>query len=439
MCLYLVQALSKLEWKERPRLWLVTQGAQAVLDLQKTPTSPAQATLWGFGRVIAREHSEFWGGLIDLDPAEDVERSAQSLVTEVLAPDQETELAFRGGERYVARLTRLPHSRSSTDGLHLRADSTYLMTGGLGDVGVQVAHWMVQQGARRLILMGRTPLPPRSEWKHVDPASSIGRKIAAVESLEASGASIHLAAIDLTDEHQLVKFIETFRSENWPAIRGVFHAAAVIEDRLLINLDAGAFRAVLRPKAVGAWLLHRLFTDVDYFVMFSSVGALLGQAGQSNYAAANAFLDALAHYRQGIGKAGVSINWGAWRGLGFAASSGGQQTITYLEAQGMSSFSAEDGLKAMKMILEGNHAQVAVMPANWTVFRHRHQDDPIPVSPLLSAFLSRLELEPASKKSSKEDGVRERLLNAVPEEQGELLRNMYRNRLPAHSGCLRQK
>jgi NAD(P)-dependent dehydrogenase (short-subunit alcohol dehydrogenase family)/acyl carrier protein len=420
--LYLVQALSKLEWNERPRLWLVTKGAQAVLDLQVEPISPTQATLWGFGRVIAREHSEFWGGLIDLDPAGDTDQSVQSLMTEVMAAEKETELAFRSGERYVARLARLPRSISSTDSFHLRADSTYLITGGLGDVGIQVAHWMIQQGARRLILMGRTPLPPRAEWNQADPVSAIGRKIAAVESLEASGASVHLAAIDLTDEHQLVKFIETFQSENWPTIRGVFHAAAVIEDRLLVNLDADALRTVLRPKAVGAWLLHRLFKDVDYFVMFSSVGALLGQAGQSNYAAANAFLDALAHYRQGMGQSGVSINWGAWRGLGFASTSGGQQTITYLEAQGMSSFSAEDGLKAMHMILDGNQTQVAVMPANWTVFRQAHQDDPIPMPPLLSTLLSDLELEPASKKSAKEDGIREHLLNAVPEEQGELLK-----------------
>ena len=368
-----------------------------------------------------------------------MDHSVQFLITEVISPDTGTELAFRSGERYVARLARLPRSISSTVSFHLRADSTYLITGGLGDVGIQVAHWMVQQGARRLILMGRTPLPPRTQWQKVDSASAIGRKIAAVESLEASGASVHLAEIDLTDEHQLIKFIETFQSENWPAIRGVFHAAAVIEDRLLVNLDADAFSAVLRPKAVGAWLLHRLFTDVDYFVMFSSVGALLGQAGQSNYAAANAFLDALAYYRQGMGQTGVSINWGAWRGLGFAASSGGQQTITYLEAQGMSSFSAEDGLNAMRIILEGKHAQVAVMPANWTIFRQAHQDDPIPVSPLLSTLLSKLELEPASKKSSKEDGVRERLLNAVPEEQGELLKNMYRKRLPVHSAYLHQK
>ena len=420
--LYLVQELSKLEWKERPRLWLVTQGAQAVLGSQSTLISPAQATLWGFGRVIAREHSEFWGGLIDLDPAEDAKHMEQSLVTEVMAPDQETEVAFRGGQRYAARLTRLPRLASHTSPFHWRTDGTYLITGGLGDIGIQVAHWMVHQGARRLILMGRTPLPPRSEWKHVNPTSLIGRKVTAVRSLEALGASIHVAAVDVADEEQLAVFIETFQNENWPAIRGVIHAAAVIEDRLLLNLNPDALRSVLRSKSIGAWSLHRAFKDVDCFVMFSSLGALLGQAGQSSYAAANVFLDGLAYYRQGMGKAGISINWGAWRGLGFAASSGGQQTITYLESQGVNSFSAEDGLKAMRMIMEGNHAQVAVIPGDWTVFSQAHQDDPIPISPLLSTLLSIPEQEQASKKSSKEDGIREYLLNAVPEEQDELLR-----------------
>jgi acyl carrier protein len=177
---------------------------------------------------------------------------------------------------------------------------------------------------------------------------------------------------------------------------------------------------------MGAWSLHRLFTHVDCFVMFSSMGALLGQAGQSNYAAANAFLDALVHYRRQQNKAGSSINWGAWSGLGFAASSGGQQTITKLESQGMSSFSAEDGLKSLKMILDGDRRQVAVMPTNWTVFNQAHKDDTIPVSSLLSDLILIKEIEQTREdKAGKKlmgTSFRERLLSAAPEEKGELLK-----------------
>jgi myxalamid-type polyketide synthase MxaD len=423
--LYLVRALAQQEWKERPRLWLVTQGAQPVIDSQNGQISPVQAALWGFGRVIAKEHPELWGGLIDLDPAEDADHSGQLLGREATMPDHETELAFRSGERYVARLVRLPRSISNPSSFHWRADSSYLITGGLGDIGSQVVQWMVRQGARRLILMGRTPLPPRSEWKQVDQASSVGRKVALIQSLEALGASVHLAAVDVADEEQLAKFVETFRDENWPPIRGVIHTAATIEDNLLLNLDTDALRSVLRSKAIGAWSLHRLFKDLDCFVMFSSLGSLLGQAGQSNYAAANAFLDALAYYRQGQNKAGLSINWGAWRGLGFAATSGGQRTILQLEAEGMSSFAAEDGLKAMMRILQGNQPQVVVTPANWAVFNQAHKDDPTPVSPLVSDLTSNTGMDQFSEvgvgKKTREVSFHERLLDAPSEEQYELL------------------
>ena len=135
---------------------------------------------------------------------------------------------------------------------------------------------------------------------------------------------MHLASVDVADEAQISAFLQEFGAEGWPPIRGVVHAAGVLQDGLLLQLDQAALNTVLRPKMMGGWLLHRLLEDapLDFFVLFSSAGSLLGQPGQGNYAAANAFLDALAHHRKAQGRPALSVNWGAWADLGFADTAG---------------------------------------------------------------------------------------------------------------------
>jgi myxalamid-type polyketide synthase MxaE and MxaD len=252
----------------------------------------------------------------------------------------------------------------------LRLNAAYLITGGLGGIGVEVARWLARQGARRLILLGRTPLPPRARWGQIQETRE-QRMIQAVRGLEAMGVDVHYAAIDVADEEQLRSFLDQYRLDGWPPIRGIVHAAGVIDDRMLTALAAESLRAVMRPKATGGWLLHRLFEDqpLDFFVLFSSVGSLIGQVGQGSYAAANAVLDALAHYRRARGLPAVSINWGAWNGLGFAATGGGRRVIDHLNAQGMIGFSARRGLEALAQVLQSERPQVVVQPIDWARLR----------------------------------------------------------------------
>ena len=284
--------------------------------------------------------------------------------------DGEDQLAYRGGQRYAARLVRFQSQRSTFGRERLRPDAAYLITGGLGGIGLEIAQWLAQQGARRLILMGRTPLPPRAEWDQIQDARPL-RMTHAVRELEARGVSVHYVAVDVADEAQLRSFLDRYRLEGWPPIRGIIHAAGVIDDRMLTQLDAASLRAVMRPKAIGGWLLHRMFENqpLDFFVLFSSVGSLLGQVGQGSYAAANAFLDALAHYRHARGLPALSINWGAWTGLGFAATAGGQRVIKHLETQGVAGFSAKQGLAALARLLSSEATQAVVLPIDWAKLR----------------------------------------------------------------------
>ncbi|GIL13953.1 MAG: polyketide synthase [Chloroflexota bacterium] len=420
--LHVVQLVAQLNEAEKPRLWLVTRGAQAVIE-GTAPRSVIQSLVWGFGRVVAEEQRELWGGLVDLSPQMAADEAANWLWQQVQNRDGEDQVAFYEGQRYAARLVRAPRPTQTLPPQRFRADASYLITGGLGGIALRVARWMVENGARRLILVGRTPLPPRAEWLSTDPDSLAGRRIAAVRELESLGASVHLAALDVADEPQLRAFLKQYRREGWPPIRGVMHTAAVIEDRLIAQLDREAFPAVLKPKVLGSWLLHQYLDDLDFFVLFSSLGAVLGQTGQGNYAAANVFLDALAYHRRGQGQPALSINWGGWAELGLAMTSGAQRTIQYLEQQGINSFTPEQGIAALEYLmrrqLDGVGApQAAVMPVNWQTFRE------VRLAASQSRLLADLTAAPgvsAADAGSASGAIRADLLAVEPEQRREVL------------------
>lgn len=421
--LLLVQELARTEARDLPRLWLVTRGAQAAGE-ESAPLDVAQSPLWGLGRVIAHEHPTLWGGLVDLEPSASLS-AAEQLSEEISAPDGEDQLAFRQGRRYVARLVRKRRAAANKPSLRWRPDGSYLISGGLGDLGLLVARWMVEQGARRLILLARTKLPPRSNWNSIEIGSRLAHQIVAIRRLEALGASVHLAPVDVADEAQLSGFLDKFRSQGWPPIRGVVHAAGVLQDGLLVQLDAAQLNMVLRPKMVGGWLLHRLLKDapLDFFVLFSSAGSLLGQAGQGNYAAANAFLDALAHHRKAQGQPAMSINWGAWGDLGFADTAGGKRLAARLALLGISSMTAEQALEVLKRLLGQDSSQVVAVPVNWRQYREFY---PVGSEPALLSQLAHEEAEVpqhADRPGAKIGLTSAALLAAAPAERHQLLQS----------------
>jgi acyl transferase domain-containing protein/acyl carrier protein len=428
--LHLVQELAGMESRDLPSLWLVTRGAQAAGE-EPLPLAVAQSPLWGLGRVIAQEHPMLWGGLVDLERTASLrDPAAQQLWEEISNPDGEDQLAFRQGRRYVARLVRKRRSATQEPPLRWRPDGSYLISGGLGDLGLLVARWMVEQGTRRLILLGRTKLPPRSSWSSVETGSRLAHQIAAIRELEALGASVHLASVDVADEAQLSGFLDEFRREGWPPIRGVVHAAGVLQDELLVQLDAAQLNTVLRPKVMGGWLLHRMLKDapLDFFVLFSSAGSLLGQPGQGNYAAANAFLDALAHHRKSQGQPAMSINWGAWANLGFADTAGGKRLAARLALLGISNMASEQALEVLQRLLGQESTQVVAVPVDWRKYRESY---PAGSEPPLLSQLAREEADvprqtdrPGEKRGltyaallAAEPGERHQLLQAYLSEQ----------------------
>lgn len=359
----LVQELVKRN--QSPRLWLMTEGVHQIGGEDTTPVVVAQSLLWGVGRALAHEHPALWGGLVDVQAGCDLTLLAHQLLQPANGEDM---LALRGDQVFAARLER--SSRTwSTNSLNLNPEASYLITGGLGALGLACAKHLAQHGARHLVLVGRTPLPPYAEWDRLQPGSQAAERVAALRELDAMGCRVSLPTLDVANETQVQTFITSFLEEGNPPIRGVIHAAGYRQTGSLVSLDTATLDAVLRPKVLGGWVLHRATQamPLDFFVLFSSGAALLGELAQNqaHYAAANAFLDALAHHRRAAGQPALSINWTAWADVGAGATVEGQQVVEYMARMGIGSVRLQQGMDWLSQLIQSDATQVAIIPTNW--------------------------------------------------------------------------
>ncbi|WP_421109204.1 type I polyketide synthase [Streptomyces sp. NEAU-S77] len=295
-------------------LWCVTRGAVAVNDAEH-PDGPAQAAVWGLGRVAALEYPDRWGGLIDL-PTELNEHSAAAFVAVLAGRDGEDQVAVRPSGTYVRRLVPAPAPRPAAE---WEPSGTVLITGGTGALGAHVARALAQRGSAgdgaaggggpRLLLVSRSgPAAPG--------AADLRRELTEL------GADVTIAACDAADRAGLEAVLADIPADR--PLTGVVHAAGVLDDGVLDRLTPDRFATVFRAKVASALLLDELTRDADLsaFVLFSSVSSVVGNPGQANYAAANASLDALAQYRHARGLPATSIAWGGWGGAGMAARPG---------------------------------------------------------------------------------------------------------------------
>lgn len=412
-----LQSFLRRAWRSQPRMWWVTRGAQAVRPGE--PADVDQAALWGTARVLAEEHPDLWGGLVDLDVGDLTADDANSLIAHLSNTGGEEQVALRASRRFAARLVAIDID-DGTGRFTWRTDAAYLVTGGLGGVGLQVAKALAAQGARRLVLLGRTPLPARNTWASVDPASPAGERIAGVRALEAAGVSVHLATVDLGDASQLQSFLEAYAAEGWPPIRGVVHAAAALDNHLVRDMDAAAFDAVMASKLRAAQWLDRLLPELDLFVLFSSIVAVIGQSGEANYAAANAGLEALAQSRRARGQPALSISWGVWSGTGFAKGEAGERVTAELGRQGIAAFAPDIGAALFSWLCQGTAGSVAVLPVDWAAFHRARLGRGLP---LYRGLMS----QGAAAASDTADALPQRLAAAEPAERRSLLESLVRD------------
>ncbi|MGW5695485.1 type I polyketide synthase, partial [Streptomyces asiaticus] len=330
-------------------LWCATRGAVST-GRQGEPVDPARAQVWGLGRVAALELPDRWGGLIDL-PGTMTDRVLSRLAVVLAGAGDEDQIAVRGSGVFGRRLARAT-ARQVAESEGWSARGTVLVTGGTGALGGQVARWLIDKGAEHVVLTSRRGLdaPGAAELR---------------DELAATGARITVAACDVADREALAGLLADLPAEL--PLTAVVHAAGVLDDGVLESLTPERFASVLRAKADAALALDELTRDLDLsaFVLFSSTSGTVGAAGQANYAAANAFLDALAERRRAEGLPATSIAWGPWAAGGMAADEALEQRM---RRAGMPPMDADLAIDALQRALDLGDAAVTVADVDWDRF-----------------------------------------------------------------------
>jgi myxalamid-type polyketide synthase MxaD len=403
--LHLVQTLDAagLAWP----LTVVTAGAQPA-DGRADRAGLGQAPLWGIGRVLHQESLALRTRLLDLDP-ERPSADVPALVTELLqAAPAEDQVAWRGGERRVARLQPSRRDSGSVP-VTLRTDASYLVTGGLGSLGLLYARWLAEKGARRIVLAARSQLPPRSEWDDLPRDHARQPVIRAIRDIEELGAIVETVSLDIADPAGLAAFVEQRHAAHLPPVRGIIHSAGTVQDQVMVKMTDDQLDRVLRPKVGGAWALHEAFAaqPLDFFVLFSSVSSVLVTAGQGNYAAGNAFLDGLAHYRRARGLPALSLNWGPWD-AGMIAQ---LQLQPFYQRRGLDLIGEETGAEIFTELLGSSEIQQVVVSADWPTLVASY-----PIVPRLIEHLAQSDEHTAAGGTAGADSVAERLAAASPED-----------------------
>lgn len=335
---------------------LVTSSAAAKLYIitdqvykGQSPTGLAHGALYGLARITAEEHPDNWGALIDNEDG-----SFPTLALKYVRGD--SVVRMDDGIPRVGRLRPLSreqrHSKNSPTTLLPKPEGTYIVTGGLGDLGREVLEFLVEKKARHIVVISRSSLPARKEWDSEDLSENTRLAIAKIRKLEQAGAWIHAISLDIgaSDAHN--KLLAELDRLSLPPVLGVIHAAGIMENGFIRNATAESFANVFGPKVSGALTLHKAFPPgtVDFFVLFSSTGQLVGTAGQSSYGSANSFLDALATYRRAHGDTAVAFQWTAWRGLGLATCTDSSTLETELVSKGITDITIDEGFRAWEHV-----------------------------------------------------------------------------------------
>ncbi|MEB4211545.1 type I polyketide synthase [Mycobacterium sp. 94-17] len=334
---------------ELPRtpIWLVTRGAQRVSSADTV--SPAQSCLWGFGRAASLEHPQLWGGLADL-PGSGADEWSRLIDHVMAAAPGEDQVALRDQAVYVPRLTRRAGQPPATP-VALRGDATYLVTGGLGAIGLEIAEYLAAHGARQLVLTSRR-----------SPGDTAQQRIAAIR--EQSGCDVRVITADVADADDVARILATVRTE-LPPLAGIVHAAGEVGTTPLRSLDDAEVDRVFAGKVWGAWHLSEATTDaeLDFFLSTSSIAAVWGSGGQTAYGAANAFLDGLAWRQRAQGVRGISVNFGPW-----SAGMADQDARAQLDRRGVRTLAPAEALAGMAELMVAGATNGTVARIDWSRF-----------------------------------------------------------------------
>ena len=346
-----VKKINNIHFDTEPALWLLTKNALFPDNINISGLF--QSPFWGFAKSVPLEYPKFWCGIMDIgnqEPAVIINQITQ----EVLYNRTEDFVVLRNDQRNIFRLAKAPEQNKKP--FQLTETGSYLITGGLGYLGLKMAKWLALNGAGQLILSTR---------KHPD----LVIKSQELLELEKMGANISIVQLDLGNAEQIQDLVNEVQKSDFK-LKGVFHAAGISNYKLIEKLDNRLVDETLEPKIKGAWFLHEStqVADLDFFVCFSSITSIWGGKEQSHYAAANQFLDSLAYYRKNLGLPSLTVNLGPVFGGGMAT-----ENVDVFKKIGVGEIHTESLFAILSKLIGGNSSQKMIAKVNWEKFQQIYQ------------------------------------------------------------------
>ncbi|MGB7443480.1 MAG: SDR family oxidoreductase [Coleofasciculaceae cyanobacterium] len=368
--LYLAQAIGKQNLSQPVKINFISNNVQKVTGTEVI--EPEKATVLGCCRVISQEYANITCQNIDITISELKEPLITQLISEITADSTDLFVAYRGNYRWLPTYEAVPLEKAD-DKAPLRQEGVYLITGGLGDIGLAVAEYLAQSVQAKLVLVSRSTLPPKAEWEQWlaihDDQDATSLKIRKVQILEKLGAEVLVLSADVTDQGQM-QTVAVQVGRVFGQINGIFHAAGIVSSGIIQLKTPEMAAEVMAPKVKGTLVLEQTFKDIkiDFLVLFSSISSIVGGVGQVDYCAANAFLDAFAHSKStNTDFLTTSINWDAWQEIGMGAKitnlpdSIKQRHLETLRT----GITTKEGLDGLSRILSSGLTQVIVSTKDW--------------------------------------------------------------------------
>lgn len=347
-------------------IWIITEDAQSIDPAKYASLNLGAAPVWGFAKTLYLEHPEYRGGLLDVDHLAPTQQNASAILQKIIRPQNELCVLLRDGLQYIEQIKSIPLIPVQKP-VQFRSDGAYIVTGGLGGLGLETAAWLVQKGVRHLVLISRKSLPDAENWDSLPenhPQIGIIQKI---KSFRDQGVQIELAAQDIRDQNALKQIFGDLDKRGIP-VRGVLHAAGVNWFSKIIDLDREELLETLKTKVAASWMLHQLTKDrdLDCFILYSSVSALWGSVELSHYTAANYFMDMLSRYRSAAGLPVISIDWGPWDEVGMSAVSNVGQVLNKM---GFHLMPPSKAFEALEQALETREHLLIIGKIDWPTFK----------------------------------------------------------------------
>jgi len=377
---YLLKAMNQTHAGEEIEFVLAAPSVHEITR-QEESLLPAYAAMFGLGKTVGAEHPQWSCRCLDMDDS----LTGEQLVTELENDAPSYFTAYRNGRRFVQRLAAISEESMGEANIPICSDGVYVITGGTGGMGLEIAKWLASRNQVTLALVSRTAMPARSEWERRLKRSNIGKersKIEAVRALEALGAKVLLCEADVGDEQAVVRLMDNLR-EHHGRINGIVHCAGVPGSGMLWSKDRAEFERVLLAKLYGTQNLDAATRNdkLDFFVLFSAMTALTGGFGQGDYTAANAYLDAFAAERAKRGGRVLAINWSMWKEVGMGVDYGIADREHIFHA-----LRTEQAIEAFEKALHSSWTQVAIGRINRKEFAK--------IRPLLSRPRFPIQLHP---------------------------------------------